>query len=231
MDFSEIGDETINTGDPSEGEPEIVDMRNEGRNAIALAFLDGFYAQVRDLHSDLVGERKESDGDDLPVEISFGGVGLKTYQIHSLTVSYYEAGTPLLCFHHLHNSTEKGEKILEWMNENRDFIFDEDSDDSKGSQTMDWLNSDRSSITDIATMLDETGLLNHDKVKRVRTERNNFLHSPLKMLYISDWEDIISMSERCLEATEDLDQRIIDDINLRAVYGSMTDRDRNRRRY
>jgi hypothetical protein len=231
MDFSDIGDESIDSTGPPEGEAEIVDMRNEGRNAIALAFLDGFYTQVRDLHSELVEERKEADGDNLTMEISFNGFGMKTYQIHSLAVSYYEAGTPLLSFHHLHNSTEDGEKILEWMNDNREFIFDENSEDSRSEQTMNWLNSDRSSITDIANLLYETGILEHDKIKRVRTQRNNFLHSPLKMLSIADWNDIISMSEKCLEATDALDQRMIEDIDLHGTYGSFTDRDRNRNRY
>jgi len=167
----------------------------------------------------------------LPIGISFGGAGLKTYQIHSLTVSYYEAGTALLCFHHLHTSTEEGAKILDRMEDNRGFILDDGSAALREEQTMDRLNGRRSSISDFATMLYETGLLDHDKVKRVRTERNNFLHSPAKLLSISDWERIVSMSERCLEATEDLDRRITEDIDLHAIYGSMTDRDRTSRRY
>jgi len=231
MDFSNISDESIDGSGTLEDGSEITDMRNEGRNSIALAFLDGFYSRVKELHSELVEEREESEGDDLPIEISFGGVGMKTYQIHSLTVSYFEAVTPLLCFHHLHNSTEEGDEILDWMDENRDFVFDEDSEESKQSQTMEWLNGRTSSITDVATMLDETGLLEHDEIKRVRTERHNFLHSPLEMLYISDWEDIISMSERCVQVMDDLDERVIEDINLHPVYGVMTDRDRNRTRY
>lgn len=230
MNFSEIGDESVDSAGPPKGEAEVVDMRNEGRNAIVLAFLDGFYTQVREIHSELVEERKEANGGNLTMEISFKGVGLKTYQIHSLTVSYYEAGTPLLCFHHLHNSTENGKDMLEWMNKNRKFIFDEDSEEPRSKQTMDWLNSNRSSITDVATMLDETEVVEHDKIKRVRTQRNNFLHSPLKMLSISDWNDLISMSEKCLEATDTLDQQMIEDINLHGTYGSFTDRDRNRKR-
>jgi len=231
MDFSEIGDETVVDSGEQEGQVQISDMRNEARNAIALAFLDGFYNQVLELQQELVEQREEAEDDDLPIEISFGGVGMKTYRIHSLTVSYFEAGTPLLCFYHLHNSTEEGERILEWMDENRDFIFDEDSEESKESQTMDWLNSKRSTITDIATMLEETGLLSHDKIKRVRTERHNFLHTPLEMLYITDWEDVISMSERCVEVMEDLDERIYEDISLHAIYGVLTDRDRTSRRF
>jgi len=231
MDFSEIGDETIVDQDEQEGPVQIADMRNEGRNAIALAFLDGFYLQIEQLKEELVEQREGADDDDLPIEISFSGVGMKTYQIHSLTVSYFEAGTPLLCFYHLHNSTEKGEEILTWMDENRSFVFDEDSEESKSSQTMDWLNSDRSTITDIATMLEETGLLEHDKIKQVRTERHNFLHTPLEMLYIRDWEDIISMSEKCVEVMEDLDERIYQDISLHAIYGVLTDRDRTRSRF
>lgn len=71
-------------------------MTDEGKNAMSFAFLDGFHIQIQRLHDELVEAREEAEGDYLPMEISFGGLGMKTYEIHSLTVSYFEAGVPLL---------------------------------------------------------------------------------------------------------------------------------------
>ncbi len=165
------------------------------------------------------------------MEISFGGVGMKTYEIHSLTVSYFEAGVPLLCFYHFRNQTDAGYRILEWFEENRDFVLDEDSDEMLGTQMMDWLNSRRSSISDIASLMKETGLLSHDKVKRVRTDRHQFLHSPLQMLYLSEWEDINTKADRCVRVADDLDDRLFEDLELHAVYDVLTDKDRTRSRF
>lgn len=225
MEFSQIvGDES---GDFEEWHTS--EMPDNVKNALSLAFLDGFHNEVHRLHDELQESREEAEDDDLPMEFSFGGVGLKTYEIHSLTVSYFEAGVPILCFRYLRNETEEGYKILEWMVDNRSSALDEDSERSSGTQIMEWLNGRRSTITDMARLMDETGLLSHDKVKRVRSHRHDFLHSPLEILYISDWGDLIDMSERCITVVDDLDERLYQDIDLHAFYPTLTDKERSSR--
>ncbi|QLG50668.1 hypothetical protein [Natrinema halophilum] len=227
MEFSEIvGDE-----DGKSSDWHTSDMPDDVKNALSLAFLDGFHNEVHRLHDELQQEWEEAEDDDLPMEFSFGGVGLKTYELHSLTVSYFEAGVPILCFHHFRNETEEGYQILEWMEENRNRALDEDSEEPYGTQIMQWLNSRRSSITDMARLMDETGLLSHDKVKRVRSHRHDFLHSPLQILYISGWEDLLKMSERCITVVDDLDERLYQDIDLHAFYPTLTDKERSSRTF
>lgn len=228
MDLSDIED--------GPDEDEVVESHSIGvtddvQNALTVAFLDGFHQQVLRLHDELLEAREEGEDDDLPMEISFGGVGLKTYEIHSLTASYFEAAVPILCYHHFDNETEEGYRILEWMEENRDYILDDDVEDPYGSQILDWLSSDRCSITDMARLMDETGLLSHDKVKRVRSHRNDFLHTPLEILHVSNWEDIIEMSERCVTVVEDVDERLFEDLEIHEIYNMLTDRDRKLSRF
>jgi len=82
MEFSEIvGDE-----DGKSSDWHTSDMPDDVKNALSLAFLDGFHNEVHRLHEELQQEWEEAENDDLPMEFSFGGVGLKTYELHSLTV-------------------------------------------------------------------------------------------------------------------------------------------------
>jgi len=78
MEFSEIvGDE-----DGKSSDWHTSDMPDDVKNALSLAFLDGFHNEVHRLHEELQQEWEEAENDDLPMEFSFGGVGLKTYELH-----------------------------------------------------------------------------------------------------------------------------------------------------
>lgn len=227
MDFSQI----VGDDDRYSEDWHTSDMPHDVKNALSLAFLDGFHNEIHRLHGELREQREEAEDDDLPMEFSFGGVGLKTYEIHSLTVSYFEAGVSILCFHHLQNETEEGAKIVEWMLENRDRALDENSEVPYGTQIMEWLDGRRASLADKAHLMDETGLLGHDKVKRVKTQRHSFLHSPLEILYISDWDDLMNMADRCVTVVDDMDERLYQDIDLHAFYPTLTDKERSSRTF
>lgn len=199
-------------------------MTPEVMNSISLAFLDLFYERIKEIEEQLQKEQNNIESDDHPTGVPFKETPLQVYQLHSMTTSYYEASTPVLCFHHLYNETVEGLKIAKWMEDNREFIFDDESEKNAGGQTMEWL-VEGASITDMARILKDTELIPHDKIKRVRTDRNKFLHNPFELLVVSEWDEILSKTERCVEVSADMNNRLHSDIELHSIYDELSPRE------
>ncbi|WP_135304834.1 hypothetical protein [Haloarcula amylovorans] len=185
-------------------------------NAVFFLFLQGLSDSVERISSDV--QENLDRGETTRVDLPLGEVGIGLFQIHALTISYFEAssyllvtdklrrsGVPIQPFVDYYDSTPWKEVVEDHMNheETIQAIYSDLEEKANAGQYQHML--------DRADLIDSTLF---DLVDDVREARNTYIHNPMLMVEIAGHKQVIEMIAKCISVITEIEELLEQELEI-----------------
>lgn len=185
-------------------------------NAVFYLFLQGLSGRVEQISSDVQEnlDRSETTRVDLPL----GEVGIDLFQIHALTISYFEASSYLIVTDKLRRPSVPIQPFVDYYDSTP---WKEVVEDHMGhEETIQAIYSDleeEANAGQYQHMLDRAGLIDStlfDLVDNVREARNTYIHNPMLMVDIAGHKQVIEMVAMCISMITEIEELLEQELEI-----------------
>lgn len=181
-------------------------------NAMLLHFLEQLGDHLRDLSSKL--EDGINERDNIKWEVPFGPLGIDLYQLHTMSISYFESSAYLFVSDYLrhHPYSNGSQRLLDAIYERKGHLLTESQNyDERLQSAYERIQTDDNlRVGFYKSVLNNSGFLNGVEgkaLKDVNNIRGDFVHNSFGLVGINEKEVILDMVKDCqllLEGVGDL---------------------------
>lgn len=165
-----------------------------------------FSERLSDYLQELAMKLREgvNDSEDIRWEIPFGSLGIDLYQMHTMSISYFEAGAYLFVSDYLvqHPHSDGSKRLVDAIYERKEHVLKESQSYEERLQSAHQRiqTDDHLRAGFYKFVLDEAGFLNEQEVealKGVNDVRGDFVHDSFGLVGITEKEPVLTMVNNC----------------------------------
>jgi len=186
-----------------------IDKNRDIENSIRLCIVHGLRDRVEELRIEI---QENLDRESMhPLKMPFGEVGIGLFEIHVLSVSFFEAASLILFEWALEVDAEPTDTLLNYYrNEHHDdgesILADTETRDEAIAAVSDYL-QEEGAAWQYQSILLRAGIIEkdlHDRIYEVKERRNDFVHQPLSMIRINDNDEVLSCILDCIRMVDEV---------------------------
>jgi hypothetical protein len=193
-------------------EEQIVQNRDI-KNSIRLCNVHGLHDRVEELRIEI---QESLDRESMhPLGMPFGDVGIGLFEIHALSLSFFEAASMILFDWALEVDAEPTDTMLSYYQNEHQYRGRNILTGSEGREEAISIVSDHIQENGTAgqyqSILLRAGIIEkelHDRIYEVREKRNEFVHQPQSMIEIDDKDKMLS----CILACSQMVNQVLDTV-------------------
>jgi hypothetical protein len=203
---------------------EVVGVYNaDVRNAIYLRFVEGLAERVEALAKSIQDDLDQDS--DTPLDIPLGSVGIGLFELHAVTISFFEASGWILTTWVMDVEETRADTLITYYSEHDyyDFLEAVDTKEEKFTAIRDYLQNDATAY-DYQQILSQMGIIEqglNDVIHDVRTSRGDYIHNPIEFMSITNVDEVLSIISNCIRISKGVENIMERELPVESAFYDM----------